>query len=209
MRKSAKRLISAVVAAVSAMTMALSVSAADYASNPAYSGAPSQSVSASTSDIKQAVKDTVTAAIADAAKSDSDNSGSDTTAVAAVEVKSTRNLKITPSIMKDLAKSDNATLKISTPKATISIDSSTITKARNIDLSMNVVNSAKKTTIDMSSKKDFGCEVKITVTTCKMSSEKLAKAHVFCDGEDLGPVELDEDGNPIITVKKGGKYEIK
>lgn len=62
---------------------------------------------------------------------------------------------------------------------------------------------------DMRSKKDFGCEVKITVTTCKMSAEKLATAHVYCDGEDMGPVELDENGNPVITVTKGGEYIIK
>lgn len=42
-----------------------------------------------------------------------------------------------------------------------------------------------------------------------MSAKKLAKAHVYCDGEDLGPVELDENGVPVITVTKGGVYEIK
>lgn len=200
MRKSAKRLISAVIAAASAMTMVLSVSAADYASNPTYSGTPSQSVSAPTAEIKEAVKDAVANAVSNA---DGDAS------VASVEVASTRRLQITTSVIKELAKSDNAVLEIASPKATISIDSSTIKKVRNVDLSMEITNSKNRTTIDMRSKKDFGCEVKITVTSCKMSPEKLAKAHVFCDGEDLGPVELDEDGNPVITVTKGGEYIIK
>lgn len=192
MRKSAKRLVSAVIAAVSAMTMVLSVSAADYASNPTYAGTPSQSVSVPTSELKNAAKSAV--------------SGS---SEASVEVTSTRKLQIATSVIKELAKSKDAVLEIVSPKATITIDSSTITKVRNVDLSMEITNSKNRTTIDMRSRKDFGCEVKITVTTCKMSAEKLAKAHVYCDGEDMGPVEIDEDGNPVITVTKGGEYVIK
>ncbi len=42
-----------------------------------------------------------------------------------------------------------------------------------------------------------------------MCAEMLANAHVYCNGEDMGPVELDEDGNPVITVTKGGEYVIK
>ena len=198
MRKSAKRLVSAVIAAASAMTMVLSVSAADYATNPTYAGTPSQSVSVPTSELKTAVKDAVADAVANA---DGDAS------VASVEVSSTRRLQVATSVIRELAQSDNAVLEIVSPKATISIDSSTITKVRNV--SMEVTNSKNRTTIDMRSKKDFGCEVKITVTTCKMSAEKLATAHVYCDGEDMGPVELDENGNPVITVTKGGEYIIK
>lgn len=196
MRKSAKRLVSAVIAVASAMTMVLSVSAADYASNPIYAGTPSQSVSVSTSELKTAVKDAVANADGDAS-------------VASVEISSTRRLQVATSVIRELAQSDNAVLEIVSPKATISIDSSTITRVRNVDLSMEITNSKNRTTIDMRSKKDFGCEVKITVTTCKMSAEKLATAHVYCDGEDMGPVELDEDGNPVITVTKGGEYTIK
>lgn len=192
MRKSAKRLVSAVIAAVSAMTMVLSVSAADYASNPTYAGTPSQSVSVPTSELKNAAKSAV--------------SGS---SEASVEVTSTRKLQIATSVIKELAKSKDAVLEIVSPKATITIDSSTITKVRNVDLSMEITNSKNRTTIDMRSRRDFGCEVKITVTTCKMSAEKLATAHVYCNGEDMGPVEIDEDGNPVITVTKGGEYVIK
>ena len=42
-----------------------------------------------------------------------------------------------------------------------------------------------------------------------MSADDLAKAHVYYNGEDLGSVEIDENGNPVFTVTKGGKYEIK
>ena len=74
---------------------------------------------------------------------------------------------------------------------------------------MKVYSSAKRAVVKMRSKKDFGCEVKIALTNCKMSAEKLENAHVYCDGEDLGPVVLNEDGVPVITVTKGGTYEIK
>lgn len=191
MRKSAKRLVSAVIAAVSAMTMVLSVSAADYGSNPIYAGTPSESVSVPASELRDAVKNAA--------------SGS---SEATVEVTSTRRLQVPTSVVKELANSGGV-LEIVSPKATITIDSSTITKVRNVDLSMEITSSKNRTTIDMRSKKDFGCEVKITVTACKMSAEKLAAAHVYCDGEDMGPVEIDEDGNPVITVTKGGEYVIK
>ncbi len=42
-----------------------------------------------------------------------------------------------------------------------------------------------------------------------MSAKKLASAHWYLDGEDMGPVDLDEDGNPVVTLTKGGKVEIK
>lgn len=218
MKKSAKRLISSVAAAVSAMSMAVSVYAADYGSEPSYPSTPSQDVSVSTPTLSNAVNSATAATASDTAIKDAvsnavsnaDGETSDSgAAVAVVEVNSTRKLKITPSVMKELAASGDTVLKIDSPKATIEIDASTIEKVKNVDLSMDIVNSKTKTVIDMKSKKDFGCEVKITVTTCKLSPEKLAKAHVYCDGEDLGPVELDDEGNPVITVKKGGEYTIK
>lgn len=190
MRKGMKRIVSAVIAAVSAATLALTALAADYTSAPIFPSTPSQTTSVSTSELKE----TVSAA----AKGET----------ATVTVSSVKTLSLTSSVIKALDKADSV-LKIEAPKAEIEIDASTITKVRKVDLSMKVYSSAKRAVVDMRSKKDFGCEVKITLTKCKMSAERLAKAHVYCDGEDLGPVELNEDGLPVITVTKGGKYEIK
>lgn len=117
-------------------------------------------------------------------------------------------VSVSSSTVKDLAAS-GGTLVIEAPEATVSIDSSTITKAKKIDLTMKVYGSASRSVIDMRSKKDFGCEVEITVKTCKMSEAKLAKAHVYCNGEDLGKVELNDAGQPVVTATKGGKYIIK
>ncbi|MGN1089026.1 MAG: hypothetical protein ACI4Q6_01375, partial [Huintestinicola sp.] len=63
--------------------------------------------------------------------------------------------------------------------------------------------------VKFDNKKNFGCEVQIIVTDCKMSAKKLASANVYCDGELVGPVELDENNKPIIKATKGGVYEIK
>lgn len=192
MKKNFKKLVSSVIAAVSAAAMALSVSAADYGADPSYSGTSSNGVSIPASELKDAVK----------------NAASDSSE-ASVEVASTQSLQIAASVIKELAKNEDEVLKIVSPKAVITISSSAVTKVRSVDLSMEITNLENKTTIKMKSKKDFGCEVKITVTTCKISAEKLAEAHIYCGGEDLGLVDIDEDGNPAVTVTKGGEYVIK
>ena len=189
MKKGMKRIVSAILAAMTAATLAVTAFAADYAVPPAFTDTPSQTVSVSNSELKEAVS----------------NASEGTIAVKANSVKT---LSVSASVLKALDKADSV-LEIVSPKATVSIDASTITKTRKLDLSMKTYSSAKRAVVKMRSKKDFGCEVKIILTDCKMSEAKLAKAHVYCDGEDLGPVELDENGNPVITVTKGGTYEIK
>ena len=189
MRNGMKRLISAVLAAMTAATLAVTAFAADYAGPPVFSDIPSQTVSVSNSELKEAV-----------------NSASE--GAVSVTANSVKTLSVSATVMKALDKAD-AVLEIVAPKATVTIDASTIKNTRKLDLSMKVYSSAKRAVVKMRSKKDFGCEVKIALTNCKMSAEKLAKAHVYCDGADLGAVELNEDGVPVITVTKGGTYEIK
>lgn len=190
MRKSIKRIVSAFVATVSAATLALTAFAADYFVAPTEPANSHQTSSVTTSELKETVAAT--------AKGETST----------ITVSSVKTLSLTSSVIKALDKAGSV-LKIEAPKAEIEIDASTITKVRKVDLSMKVYSSTKRAVVDMRSKKDFGCEVKITLTKCKMSAEKLEKAHVYCDGEDLGPVELNEDGLPVITVTKGGTYEIK
>ena len=189
MKKGMKRIVSAILAAMTAATLAVTAFAADYAMPPVFTDTPSQTVSVSNSELKEAV------------------SGASEGNVT-VKANSVKTLSVSASVLKALDKAD-AVLEIVSPKATITIDASTITKTRKLDLSMKVYSSAKRAVVKMRSKKDFGCEVKIALTNCKMSAEKLEKAHVYCNGEDLGPVVLNEDGVPVITVTKGGTYEIK
>ena len=194
--KGIKKLVGAYVAVIATAALAVTAFAADYAVVPVFGGDTSNTVSVTTEAVSSAIDSAVAVDTADAK-------------AATVEVNSVAQLTLNPSVLKKLDKTEDTVLKIVSPKVTISIDSSKITKARKVDLSMKMSNSSKKTVIKMRSRKDFGCEVQITVTSCKLSAAALKTAHVYCDGEDLGPVELDENGLPVITVTKGGTYEIK
>ncbi|MDE6746675.1 MAG: hypothetical protein K2J72_08570 [Oscillospiraceae bacterium] len=191
MRNSAKKLASAILALAMTAAMSVTAYAADYGMAPVPTTTASESTPATTEELTSAVE---------SVKGD---------ATAKVEVATTVGLTVKPTVLKELAKKDGGVLEIVAPKATISIDASTITKARNVNLSMKVTNTKSRTVINMASKKDFGCEVKITLTGCKLSAEKLENAHWYLNGKDMGPVELDEDGNPVVTLTKGGKIEIK
>ncbi len=195
MKHGMKKALSAAIALMTTATLAITAYAMNYQINPSYSSSNSASVSVSTETIKDAVDNAVS----------EEEGGS----VASVEVKSTVSLPVSSSIMKSLSKSEDEILEIVAPKATMTIDSSTITKVRKVDLSSKIYSSKSRAVVRFRSTANFGCTVKITLTDCKMSKAALAKAHVYCGDEDLGPVELDEDGNPVITVTKGGKYEIK
>ena len=194
--KGIKKLVGAYVAVIATAALAVTAFAADYAVVPVFGGDTSNTVSVTTEAVSSAIDSAVAVDTADAK-------------AATVEVNSVAQLTLNPSVLKKLDKTEDTVLKIVSPKVTISIDSSKVTKARKVDLSMKMSNSSKKTVIKMRSRKDFGCEVQITVTSCKLSAAALKTAHVYCDGEDLGPVELDENGKPVITVTKGGTYEIK
>lgn len=190
MKKCMKKITGAVAATAAIAVLAVTAFATDYVQAPTFSNTPSQLVSVTTSELNDAIE----------------NAGEKT---ACVEVKSTNSLSLSSSVLKTLNKNEDSVLKIISPKAEISIDALTIKKVRKVDLSMRVYSSEKITVLKMKSKKDFGCTIEIAVTSCKLSAEQLAKAHVYCDNEDLGPVEVNESGVPVITVTKGGTYTIK
>lgn len=195
MRNSIKKIISVCVAAATVLSMSLTAFAADYASNPSYP--------TSVPEVSNNVEGAPAASVADAVNAVSTESGE-----ATVNVDTLAKVNVSASTLKKMVK-NGTTLKIASKQAELSIEPSTVKRVGKLDLSAKISNSAKKSRIKFKSKKDFGCEVKVAFTGCKMSAEKLAKAHVYCDGQDLGPVELNEDGVPVITVTKGGTYEIR
>lgn len=209
MKNTLKKVVSAAVAVLTTAVLTVTAYAADYAQAPSFSDTPKESVSVKSEEISAAIDNAVVIEADKGTDKDSASSKAEEKKVATVEVKSTKNLTLSPSVMKKLDKNEGTVLEIVSPKAVISIDASTITKARKIDLSMKVYGNTAKSVVRMETNKKFGCEVKIEVTSCKLSAKKLAKAHVYCNGEDLGPVELNEDGIPVITATKGGTYEIK
>lgn len=185
MKKSVKRILSGFIAVAMVAAMSFTVCAADYAKDP---------------DFKTTVTDDGSKVITQIRVKNK---------VATVKTDSLDNVKLTADIMKDLAAGKAKTLVVESDEATISIDSAKVTKVTKLDLSMDIESTDKETVIEMKSDTDLGCEVKITVKSCKLSAEALKTAHVFCGDEDLGPVELTADGKPIITVTKGGTYTIR
>lgn len=203
MNNISKRIVSVITAVVAAAAMSVTAFAADYGSAPSYSNTSSTAPSATTDEVKESI---------DAAIKDSKEG------TATVEVENTKSLVLTADTLKKLAKTDG-TLEIVSPKVTISIAADSVKNAARTNLSASVKNTKSSTTVKFATKAKFGCEVKVAVTSCKMSKAALEKAHVYVSkvdpktGEtvttDLGPVELDENGVPVITVAQGGEYTIK
>ncbi len=203
MNNISKRIVSVITAVVAAAAMSVTAFAADYGSAPSYPNTSSAEPSATTDEVKESI---------DAAIKDSKEG------TATVEVENTKSLVLTADTLKKLAKTDG-TLQIVSPKVTISIDAASVKNAARTNLSASVKNTKSSTTVKFATKAKFGCEVKVAVTSCKMSKAALEKAHVYVSkvdpktGEtvttDLGPVELDENGVPVITVNQGGEYTIK
>lgn len=195
MKKYTKKLTCIILSVAAAAVLTVAAFAAEYASAPSFSDKPSQSTNVTTGALNNAISDAV-----------KDDSG---VAVATIEAASTKNITLSANVMKALAKKENVILSIETKEVTLEIDASTVKNTKKVNLSMDVKNTNKKTVIDFRSNAEFGCEVKVIVHNCLLSEKQLEKAHVYCDGEDLGPVEIDENGFPVITVTKGAKYEIK
>lgn len=138
------------------------------------------------------------------AKLDDDNN------IATVEATSLKQLFIKSTALKTLAEKENAILEIKTPDIIISIDSQNAAKVNFLNLSTRKISlSNRRCFISFKNKKDFGCDVKITVVGCKLSQYDLENAHLYLDGNDLGKVVLDENGHPVFTAVRGGDYVIK
>lgn len=195
--KGMKKVISVVLTVLTTVALASTVYAANYSSvfPSLTTSAPETSVSSAT------VADAIKALVADGKISGD----------ATIEVKSIASLPISSSVIKALQASKDGVLTIVSPKVTFAIDAKSIAKVRKVDLSGKIYNTANRSVVDLRAKKDFGCTVKITITSCQMSKAQLASAHLYRNGDDLGDdkIEIDENGNPVISVTKAGKYEIK
>lgn len=194
--KDMKKAVSAILTVLMTAALAATVYAVDYGAPPAIDPV-SASASAASEDVQSAIKEVASG---------------DINGTATVDVKSTAILPVSSSAIKALKSSKDGVLEIKSPKATISIDASTIKKVTRVDLSSKIYGSDKRMIVEFraSAKKKFNCEVKIVLTSCKMSAERLANAKLYCDGEVVdGGLEINEDGLPVITVTTGGKYEIR
>ena len=194
--KGMKKAISAVLTVLTTAALAVTAYAAE-GSRPL----PAIPTTISTTSVAtENVKDALNTAI-----------GEGISGTASVTVKSTASLPISASIIKTLKASNDGVLEIKSPKATISIDAATVKKLGKVDLSSKIYSSEKRAVVEFraSAKKNFNCEVEITLTNCKMSKTALANAKLYRDGEAVDGLKINDAGQPVITVKTGGKYEIK
>ena len=186
MRSGMKKALCVALTLMTTATVAATAYATDY--NRA-------SVSASNDEVKEAVSEAVAA---------------EAGGTATVEVKSTTSIPVSSSVIKELAKSEDSVLEIVSPKATFKIEAATVKKVKRVDLSAKVYSSTKRAVVDFyRAKGDFGCEVKVYLTNCKMSAKALANAKVYCDDEEVGSVQFDDNNVPYFIATKGGKYEVK
>ncbi len=215
MKNGMKKVLSVALTLVTLAATSVAASAAGYPDEavptaPSVSsrpvGMPAATTAAASEQAVSAPKAEITNAVTEILSSAADTED----AVASVAVKATTSLPVSASAIKSLAKAKTGTLEFVAPKATLSIEASTIKKATKVDLSSKVYSTAKKAVIDFRSDKAFGCEVKVAFTDCKMSKARLKNAKVYCDGELVDiEIEFNEDGDPVIAITKGGKWEIK
>ena len=207
MNNISKRIVSTITAVVAAAAMSVTAFAANYGSEPSYPSTSPVAPSAPSNEVEESIENAINNSEADKEEG-----------TATVEVENTDALVLSAKTVKKLKGTEDGKIEIVSPKVTISIDAESIEKAAKINLSSTVKNTSNSSTIKFNSRGSFGCEVKITLTDCKLSKAALKKAHVYrtvknpSSGKtvtvDLGPVELDENGNPVIIATAGGEYTI-
>lgn len=116
------------------------------------------------------------------------------------------NYKLTDDDVKGVG--SNKVIRLKSINADVFLNSSVFSKQDEVDLGFTITNNTSKSVIEFKNSSSFGCEIKLVLTTCDMSSRNLAKAHIYRNGVDLGKVSVDSDGNPYFTATSGGKYVI-
>lgn len=115
-----------------------------------------------------------------------------------------------------LARKKNKSLKVITKRYSVTIDGSTVTEAKDIDLGIQMT---KKTEVGAmilrtSQKGSYGCTLSLTIEPkyYKQCGISVSDAHLYyVEGStvsDMGAVQLDKNGNINFSIKKGGKYII-
>lgn len=118
--------------------------------------------------------------------------------------------------MAALARTNLGRLTVITKRYTVTIDSDTVTEAKDISLAMKVTKNSKRGAmiIRTEQKGSFGCTLNVTFEAKYYSQcgVDLNTAHVYRidpetkEVEDMGKVQLDSQGRIEISMTSGGKY---
>lgn len=115
---------------------------------------------------------------------------------------------LTKDYVTSLGIKDNTLIKIKSYYVTLYLNSSVFQKCDKVDLSLSVNNNTGRSVVNFNNESDFGCEIKVVVTSNSIGSNDLAGAHLYRSSSDLGVVSVNSDGYPEFTISRGGKYTI-
>lgn len=125
-----------------------------------------------------------------------------------ISINNLSNYVLTKDYINELGIYDNTLIKIKSYYVTLYLNSSVFNKCDSIDLSLSVNNNTGKSVVSFKNEADFGCEIKVVVTSNTIDPEDLKGAHLYRNSSDIGVVSVNSDGYPEFTVSRGGKYTI-
>lgn len=125
-----------------------------------------------------------------------------------ISINNLSNYVLTKDYVNELGIYDNTLIKIKSYYVTLYLNSSVFNKCDSIDLSLSVNNNTGKSVVNFKNEADFGCEIKVVVTSNTIGPEDLKGAHLYRNSSDIGVVSVNSDGYPEFTVSQGGKYTI-
>lgn len=118
--------------------------------------------------------------------------------------------KLSTAAMSAIAKSENPVSFQNDEGVKLTIDPKKIEDLSTIDLGMVVSKKDNELSIDLNAEGELGLTLEITVPKDIIPEGiDLSTAHVYADGADLGPVQLDDDGNVVIEITSGADIVIK
>lgn len=225
--------LSICAAALMVSAVAASVGATDYSSDPGYTlpdytpstnsttnnrvgtgESPAPSTDSSSDSSSDSASDTTTKVATTISTSDVSAAIAEGTAITA----SSTQAAIKSTAIAELASTEGATLTVVTSKFTVTIDSSSVTDAKDIDLGMKITKNSDKGALILSTAQsgEYGCTVKMAIPAkvYEQAGVDLSKAAVYVVDPETGKavkyadLELDEDGNIILEIVEGGKYII-
>lgn len=204
-------------AALLASSMAVSVNAADYAEDPGYTLPETGYKTGTTGETPApASSSTGTSSTAKAVTTVSTKSVEKAIANGTTITASYTKAAVKASAMAALAKSEDATLKISTKRYGIEIASSSVTEAKDVDFGIKITKNSKKGALILRTNQtdSYGCTVKLSLPAKVYDQAGVdienAAIYQIVDGKavKVADVEVDEDGNIVFEITDGGTYVI-
>lgn len=223
-----KKLISAVTAIILTVAMAASAGAADYVNPPQYTlpsapaapSAPSKPSAPANPTMPNDYKKPPAKGtdISNPHTVLTKNNVADAIADGEAVYASYEQADIKSNAIAALARTNLGQLKVITKRYTATIDSSSVTEAKDISLAVKMTKNTKRGAMILRTEQEgeFGCTVTLTISAKYYSQcgVDLNKANVYYIDPvtkkvtNLGKVQLDSEGNISLSMTTGGKYII-